>query len=54
MRLADAEAQAVSDDELRRSLGELGADAEETIDELRSLAHGVYPAVSSTTVSRPP
>ena len=45
MRLADAEAQAVSDDELRRSLGELGADAEETIDELRSLAHGVYPAV---------
>ena len=45
MRLADAEAQAVSDDGLRRSLGELGADAEETIDELRSLAHGVYPAV---------
>ena len=45
MRLADAEAQVVSDDELRRSLGELGADAEETIDELRSLAHGVYPAV---------
>ena len=45
MRLADAEAQAVSDDELRRSLGELGADTEETIDELRSLAHGVYPAV---------
>jgi signal transduction histidine kinase len=45
MRLADAEAQAVSDDALRRSLGELGADAEETIDELRSLAHGVYPAV---------
>jgi signal transduction histidine kinase len=45
MRLAEAEAQAVSDDELRRSLGELGADAEETIDELRSLAHGVYPAV---------
>jgi signal transduction histidine kinase len=35
----------VSDDELRRSLGELGADTEETIDELRSLAHGVYPAV---------
>jgi signal transduction histidine kinase len=35
----------VSDDELRRSLGELGADAEETLDELRSLAHGVYPAV---------
>jgi signal transduction histidine kinase len=45
MRLADAEAQAVSDDELRRSLRELGADTEETIDELRSLAHGVYPAV---------
>jgi signal transduction histidine kinase len=45
MRLADAEAQAVSDDDLRRSLGELGADTEETIDELRSLAHGVYPAV---------
>jgi len=45
MRLADAEAHASSDDELRRSLGELGADAEETIDELRSLAHGVYPAV---------
>ena len=45
MRLADAEAQAASDDELRRSLGELGADTEETIDELRSLAHGVYPAV---------
>jgi signal transduction histidine kinase len=45
MRLADAEAQAVSDDGLRRSLGELGADAEETIDELRSLAHGVYSAV---------
>jgi signal transduction histidine kinase len=45
MRLADAEAQAGSDDELRRSLGELGVDAEETIDELRSLAHGVYPAV---------
>jgi len=45
MRLADAEAQVVSDDELRRSLGELGADTEETIDELRSLAHGVYPAV---------
>jgi signal transduction histidine kinase len=45
MRLADAEAQAVSDDALRRSLGELGADTEETIDELRSLAHGVYPAV---------
>jgi signal transduction histidine kinase len=35
----------VSDDELRRSLGELGADAEETLDELRSLAQGVYPAV---------
>jgi signal transduction histidine kinase len=45
MRLADAEARAVSDDELRRSLGEMGADTEETIDELRSLAHGVYPAV---------
>jgi signal transduction histidine kinase len=45
MRLADAEAQAASDDDLRRSLGELGADTEETIDELRSLAHGVYPAV---------
>jgi signal transduction histidine kinase len=45
MRLADAEAQAVADDDLRRSLGELGAEAEETIDELRSLAHGVYPAV---------
>jgi signal transduction histidine kinase len=45
MRLADAEALAVSDDALRRSLGELGADTEETIDELRSLAHGVYPAV---------
>jgi signal transduction histidine kinase len=45
MRLADAEAQAASDDELRRSLGELGADTEETIDELRSLARGVYPAV---------
>jgi signal transduction histidine kinase len=45
MRLADAEAQVVSDDGLRRSLGELGADTEETIDELRSLAHGVYPAV---------
>jgi signal transduction histidine kinase len=45
MRLAEAEAQAVSDDELRRSLGELGTDTEETIDELRSLAHGVYPAV---------
>jgi signal transduction histidine kinase len=45
MRLADAEALAVSDDELRRSLGELGADAEATLDELRSLAHGVYPAV---------
>ena len=24
---------------------ELGADTEETIDELRSLAHGVYPAL---------
>jgi signal transduction histidine kinase len=45
MRLAEAEALAVSDDDLRRTLGELGADAEETIDELRSLAHGVYPAV---------
>jgi signal transduction histidine kinase len=45
MRLADAEAQAVPDGELRQSLGELGADAEATIDELRSLAHGVYPAV---------
>jgi signal transduction histidine kinase len=45
MRLADAEAHAASDDELRRSLGELGVDAEETIDELRRLAHGVYPAV---------
>jgi signal transduction histidine kinase len=45
MRLADAEAHAESDDELRRSLGELGADAEETLDELRNLAHGVYPAV---------
>jgi signal transduction histidine kinase len=45
MRLAEAEAQAESDDELRRALGELGADAEATIDELRSLAHGVYPAV---------
>jgi signal transduction histidine kinase len=45
MRLADAEARAVSDDELRRSLGELGADAEETLDELRSLAHGVYPSL---------
>jgi signal transduction histidine kinase len=45
MRLADAEARAASDDELRRSLRELGADTEETIDELRSLAHGVYPAV---------
>jgi signal transduction histidine kinase len=45
MRLADAEAHAVSDDELRRALGELGADTEETLDELRSLAHGVYPAV---------
>ena len=45
MRLADAEAQAASDDELRRSLGELGADTEETIDELRSLARGVYPAL---------
>jgi signal transduction histidine kinase len=45
MRLADAEAHAASDDALRRSLGELGADAEATLDELRSLAHGVYPAV---------
>jgi signal transduction histidine kinase len=45
LRLADAEARVVSDDELRRSLGELGADTEETIDELRSLAHGVYPAM---------
>ncbi len=45
MRLADAEAHVVSDDELRRSLGQLGADTEETIDELRSLAHGVYPAM---------
>ena len=45
MRLADAEAHVVSDDELRRSLCELGADAEETLDELRSLAQGVYPAV---------
>src|SRR4051794_13654926 len=45
LRLAEAEALAVSDDELRRSLGELGADTEETIDELRSLAHGVYPAM---------
>jgi signal transduction histidine kinase len=45
MRLADAEAHAVSDDELRRSLGELGTDTEETLDELRRLAHGVYPAV---------
>jgi signal transduction histidine kinase len=45
MRLAEAEAHAALDGELRRSLGELGADAEETIDELRSLAHGVYPAV---------
>jgi signal transduction histidine kinase len=44
-RGAAAEALAVSDDALRRSLGELGADTEETIDELRSLAHGVYPAV---------
>ena len=45
MRLADAEAHVVSDDELRRSLCELGTDAEETLDELRSLAQGVYPAV---------
>jgi signal transduction histidine kinase len=45
MRLADAEARAVSDGDLRQSLGELGADAEATLDELRSLAHGVYPAV---------
>jgi signal transduction histidine kinase len=45
IRLADAEAHAASDAELSRSLGELGADAEATLDELRSLAHGVYPAV---------
>jgi signal transduction histidine kinase len=45
VRLADAEAHAALDDKLRRSLGELGADAEATLDELRSLAHGVYPAV---------
>ena len=45
MGLAQAEAQAVADGELRQSLGELGADAEATIDELRSLAHGVYPAI---------
>jgi signal transduction histidine kinase len=45
IKLGQAEAQATSDDELRRSLGELGADAEATLDELRSLAHGVYPAV---------
>jgi signal transduction histidine kinase len=45
VRLADAEAHAAPDDKLRRSLGELGADAEATLDELRSLAHGVYPAV---------
>jgi signal transduction histidine kinase len=45
IRLAQAEAQAAPHDELRRSLGELGADAEATLDELRSLAHGVYPAV---------
>jgi signal transduction histidine kinase len=45
MRLAAAEAEAAPDGELSRSLGELGADAEATLDELRSLAHGVYPAV---------
>jgi signal transduction histidine kinase len=44
-RLADAEARAGSDEDLKRSLGELGADAEATLDELRSLAHGLYPAV---------
>jgi signal transduction histidine kinase len=43
--LAEAEAQATSDRDLRQSLEELGADAEATLDELRSLAHGVYPAV---------
>jgi signal transduction histidine kinase len=45
IKLAEAEAQAGSDRALRRSLGELGADTEATIDELRSLAHGVYPAL---------
>jgi signal transduction histidine kinase len=45
LKLADAEAHAASDDDLRRSLGELGADAEATLEELRSLARGVYPAV---------
>jgi signal transduction histidine kinase len=45
MKLAEAEASVTSDEELRRSLRELGADAEATLEELRSLAHGVYPAV---------
>ncbi len=45
MRLADAEAHATPDGELRQSLEELGADAEATLEELRSLAHGVYPVV---------
>ncbi len=45
MGLAEAEASVTSDEELRRSLAELGADAEATLDELRNLAHGVYPAV---------
>jgi signal transduction histidine kinase len=45
IRLAEAEDHAAFDDELKRSLGELGADAEATLDDLRRLAHGVYPAV---------
>jgi signal transduction histidine kinase len=44
MKLADAEAHTTSDGDVRRSLVELGADAEATLEELRSLAHGVYPA----------
>jgi signal transduction histidine kinase len=45
VRLADAETRAGSDEDLKRSLSELGADAEATLDELRSLGQGLYPAV---------
>ncbi|MGZ4270125.1 MAG: ATP-binding protein [Solirubrobacteraceae bacterium] len=45
LKLAEAEARATSDRDLQQSLSELGADAEATLDELRDLAHGVYPAV---------
>ena len=44
MKLADAEAHAACDDD-RQSLVELGADTEATLEELRNLARGVYPAL---------